>query len=77
MLVNINPGCLFGGSATEYFIGNFDGKKFTADTAPNTVKWLDYGKDHYASQCPKKVPQARKHILPYLIHGLSSNKRLM
>ena len=29
MIVNINPGCLFGGSATEYFVGDFDGKKFT------------------------------------------------
>ena len=49
MLVNINPGCLFGGSATEYFIGDFDGKEFKCDTPPNRVKWLDYGKDHYAT----------------------------
>ena len=28
MIVNINPGCPFGGSATEYFIGDFDGKEF-------------------------------------------------
>ncbi len=49
MIVNINPGCLFGGSATEYFVGDFDGKKFTCDTAPEVAKWLDYGKDHYAA----------------------------
>ena len=27
MTMNINPGCWFGGSATEYFVGDFDGKK--------------------------------------------------
>lgn len=51
MLVNINPGCMFGGSATEYFVGDFDGKTFTCDTKPEVAKWLDYGKDHYAAVC--------------------------
>ncbi len=51
MLVNINPGCMFGGSATEYFVGDFDGKEFTCDTKLEVVKWLDYGKDHYAAVC--------------------------
>ncbi|MGM9840717.1 MAG: GH32 C-terminal domain-containing protein [Candidatus Limisoma sp.] len=49
MIVNINPGCLFGGSATEYFIGDFDGTKFVCDNEPEVVKFLDYGKDHYAT----------------------------
>lgn len=48
MTMNINPGCWFGGSATEYFVGDFDGKKFTCSDA-NEVKWLDWGKDHYAT----------------------------
>ena len=51
MIVNINPGCLFGGSATEYFVGDFDGTKFTCDTPPSVAKFLDYGKDHYATVC--------------------------
>lgn len=51
MIVNINPGCMFGGSATEYFIGDFDGKEFTCDTKREVTKWLDYGKDHYATVC--------------------------
>lgn len=49
MIVNINPGCLFGGSATEYFVGDFDGKEFKCETAPKVAKFLDYGKDHYAT----------------------------
>lgn len=51
MIVNINPGCLFGGSATEYFVGDFDGTTFVCDNKPETTKWLDYGKDHYATVC--------------------------
>lgn len=51
MIVNINPGCFFGGSATQYFIGDFDGRNFKCDNTPETVKWLDYGKDHYATVC--------------------------
>ena len=48
MIMNINPGCMFGGSATEYFVGDFDGKTFTCQD-PQESKWLDYGKDHYAT----------------------------
>ena len=48
MTMNINPGCIFGGSATEYFVGDFDGKNFICHDAHET-KWLDYGKDHYAT----------------------------
>jgi len=49
MIVNINPGFVYGGSATQYFIGDFDGKTFKCDSEPQTVKWLDWGKDHYAT----------------------------
>lgn len=51
MIVNINPGCPFGGSATEYFIGDFDGKEFKCDTDKSVTKWFDFGKDHYATVC--------------------------
>ncbi|HLX67695.1 MAG TPA: GH32 C-terminal domain-containing protein, partial [Puia sp.] len=45
-IVNINPGGPNGGSATQYFLGNFDGKTFTPTTAG--TRWLDYGPDEYA-----------------------------
>ncbi|MCH5600871.1 glycoside hydrolase family 32 protein [Niabella ginsengisoli] len=46
LIVNINPGGPNGGSATQYFTGNFDGHNFTPfDTA---TRWLDYGPDEYA-----------------------------
>jgi fructan beta-fructosidase len=46
LLVSINPGGPNGGSGTQYFIGNFDGKTFKPlNTA---IKWIDYGPDDYA-----------------------------
>ena len=51
LIVNVNPGCFFGGSATQYFTGEFDGRTFICDSPKETVKWLDWGKDHYATVC--------------------------
>ena len=55
LLVSINPGAPNGGSATQYFIGEWDGKTFVPDAdfshqmAQNHNFWLDFGKDNYAS----------------------------
>ncbi len=46
LIVNLNPGGPNKGSATQYFIGAFDGHTFTADDT--TTRWLDYGPDEYA-----------------------------
>lgn len=46
LIVNINPGGPNGGSATQYFVGQFDGHKFTA--LNGKTKWADYGPDEYA-----------------------------
>ncbi|MEP6645873.1 MAG: glycoside hydrolase family 32 protein [Saprospiraceae bacterium] len=46
LLVSINPGGPNGGSATQYFIGQFDGKIFTTDDT--STKFMDYGPDDYA-----------------------------
>lgn len=72
MIVNINPGCMFGGSATEYFVGDFDGRKFTCDTKPDVVKWLDYGKDHYAAVCISNTGQ-RTIAVPWMSNWQYAN----
>ena len=46
LLVSLNPGGPNGGSATQYFVGNFDGSTFTPVNAE--AHWLDYGPDNYA-----------------------------
>ena len=58
LIVNMNPGGPNGGSATQYFVGNFDGKTFSA-SQPGT-RWMDYGPDNYAGitwgQLPAGAP---------------------
>jgi fructan beta-fructosidase len=44
--VSVNPGGPNKGSATQYFVGDFDGHQF--NTNSNKTKWLDYGTDNYA-----------------------------
>jgi fructan beta-fructosidase len=46
LIVSINPGGPNGGSATQYFTGQFDGKTFTPHDTD--TKWIDYGPDNYA-----------------------------
>ena len=57
LFVSINPGGPNGGSATQYFIGDFDGKTFTPDTMDYPL-WLDYGRDNYAGVTWSNVPTA-------------------
>ena len=55
LFVSINPGGPNGGSATQYFIGNFDGKTFKPDSMAYPI-WLDYGRDNYAGVTWSNVP---------------------
>ncbi|MDE7412618.1 MAG: DUF4980 domain-containing protein [Muribaculaceae bacterium] len=69
LLVNINPGGPFGGSATQYFVGDFDGKTFTADTDKSgkiPTKWMDYGKDHYATVTWSDAPDGRRTAIGWM-----------
>jgi fructan beta-fructosidase len=73
LIVNLNPGGIAGGSGGQYFVGRFDGTRFTAErggapvakdgAAPNAAGnaaalWLDYGKDFYAGVTWSDVPRA-------------------
>ena len=63
LLLSINPGAPNGGSGTQYFIGDFDGKTFTLD--PSFKKdldrmeavWIDYGRDNYAGVTWSGIPE--------------------
>lgn len=46
LVVNLNPGGPNGGSATQYFVGDFDGHQFTP--YQTDTRWIDYGPDEYA-----------------------------
>lgn len=60
-----NGGVPNGGTATQYFVGTFDGKTFTADPAPYPL-WIDYGKDNYASVSWSNVPGNRRMIMGWM-----------
>lgn len=69
LVCNINPGGPFGGSATQYFVGDFDGKTFRADTDANgniPTKWMDYGKDHYATVSWSDAPDNRRTLIGWM-----------
>lgn len=69
LLCNINPDGPFGGSGTQYFVGDFDGKTFKADTdavGNVSTKWLDYGKDHYATVTWSDAPDGRRVALGWM-----------
>jgi fructan beta-fructosidase len=60
LLVSINPGGPNGGSATQYFVGAFDGEKFTPHPSHQNKQpvWLDYGRDNYAGVTWNNIPAA-------------------
>lgn len=69
LVCNINPGGPFGGSATQYFTGDFDGKTFIADTDAEgaiPTKWMDYGKDHYATVSWSDAPDNRRVLIGWM-----------
>lgn len=66
LLCNINPGGPAGGSATQYFTGTFDGHVFTPDTDTDVTRWLDYGKDHYATVSFDNAPDGRRVIIGWM-----------
>jgi fructan beta-fructosidase len=47
--VGLNPGALQGGSGEQYFLGSFDGTRFTASNEPGAHGWTNYGKDDYCA----------------------------
>ena len=74
LICNINPGGPFGGSATQYFIGQFDGRKFTCESMPKVTKWLDYGKDHYATVSFYNAPEQRRVVLAWMSNWQYANQ---
>lgn len=66
MIVSLNPGGPNGGSATQYFVGDFDGTTFIPDRDNTSIKWLDYGPDNYAGVTWSNTPHDRKVFLGWM-----------
>ena len=74
LVCNINPGGPFGGSATQYFVGDFDGHRFTCESSPKVTKWLDYGKDHYATVTFDNAPNGRRVAIAWMSNWQYANE---
>ncbi|MEP2346204.1 MAG: glycoside hydrolase family 32 protein, partial [Algoriphagus sp.] len=61
LLVSINPGGPQKGSATQYFIGDFENGQFTPDDT--MIRWLDYGPDNYAGVTWSNLPAEQNRTL--------------
>ena len=74
LICNINPGGPFGGSAAQYFIGQFDGHKFTCEDEPSETKWMDYGKHHYATITFDHAPDGRRSAIAWMSNWQYANQ---
>ncbi len=64
LIISINPGAPNGGSGTQYFVGEFDGKRFTS--SQKEAKWLDYGTDNYAGVTYNNTPKNERIFLGWM-----------
>jgi len=61
--IGLNPGSLQGGSGEQYFIGRFDGKRFTNDNPDSRTLWTDYGKDCYCALTFNNLPRSERTVM--------------
>lgn len=64
LLISINPGGPNGGSATQYFIGDFDGNTFTSDQTD--IRWVDFGPDNYAGVTYNNTPDNSRLFMGWM-----------
>ena len=64
LIISINPGAPNGGSGTQYFIGDFNGKTFAAEHEDE--KWFDYGSDNYAGVTYNNTPNDERIFIGWM-----------
>lgn len=57
--INLGDNAVGGGSGGQYFVGDFDGKRFTTVPGwPGEAQWMDYGADFYAAVSWNDLPKS-------------------
>lgn len=64
LFISINPGAPNGGSGTQYFIGDFDGKTFSSDQ--QEPLWVDGGTDNYAGVTYNDTPDGSRLFIGWM-----------
>ena len=68
MFISINPGAPNGGSGTQYFVGDFDGKTFVSDQKED--QWVDWGTDNYAGVTYNHTPDGSRLFIGWMSNWL-------
>ena len=65
------------GSGCQYFVGEFDGVRFTNDNPPETALWLDWGRDFYAAQSYSDVPaeDGRRIVIGWISNWMYARQK--
>ncbi len=65
------------GSGCQYFVGEFDGEKFTNLNPPETQLWLDWGRDFYAAQSYSDVPASdgRRIVIGWISNWMYARQK--
>lgn len=72
LLVSVGSGAPNGGSGTQYFVGDFDGERFTVDERfarglpTGRGVWLDHGRDHYAGATWAHAPGDERILIAWM-----------
>ncbi len=81
LIQSLNPGGYNGGSGTQYFVGDFDGKEFTPVSGMEALEekhpfWIDFGRDNYAGVTWSNIPDedGRKLFLGWMSNWLYAEK---
>ncbi|RQW62527.1 glycoside hydrolase family 32 protein [Vibrio viridaestus] len=74
LIVGVQGGSFAGGSGTQYFIGQFDGEYFINHHNPDTVLWLDYGRDYYAAQTWSDVTDGSRIAIAWMSNWQYANE---
>ncbi len=72
LLISVNPGAPNGGSGTQYFVGDFDGKNFK--TTQKDPKWFDNGADNYAGVTYNDAPDNKRIFIGWMSNWLYARK---
>ncbi len=63
-----------GGSAIQYFVGEFNGLTFKNDNTSEKINWLDYGCDNYAAVTFCNAPDNKKILIGWMSNWLYATK---
>lgn len=66
LTVGVGNGAPAGGSGTQYFIGDFDGRNFISENPKETILWADFGADYYAPQSWNDEPNGRRLMIGWM-----------